>query len=105
MYKKNFRLHKNNIRCHRNSPGTNHKVQLYDYSEFCYIESGADFKFPIHDDTPNKLLSGVIYLKPNNNNGTIFYKNKGDGKKEIEWKTIERYSFLEQKEQHGILKR
>ena len=34
------------------------------------------------------MLSGVIYLKPNNNNGTIFYKNKrGDGKKEIEWKT------------------
>jgi len=63
------------------------KVQLYDYSEFHIIETGADFKFPIHDDTPDKLLSGVIYLKPNNNNGTIFYKNKrGEGKKEIEWK-------------------
>jgi len=63
------------------------KVQLYDYSEFHIIETGADFKFPIHDDTPNKLLSGVIYLKPNNNNGTIFYKNKrGEGKTEIEWK-------------------
>ena len=33
------------------------------------------------------MLSGVIYLKPNNNNGTIFYKNKrGEGKTEIEWK-------------------
>ncbi len=63
------------------------KVHLYDYSEFHIIETGADYKFPIHDDTPNKLLSGVIYLKPQNNSGTIFYTNKkGDGKKEIGWK-------------------
>ena len=63
------------------------KANLYDYSEFHIIETGADYKFPIHDDTPNKLLSGVIYVKPENNNGTIFYKNKkGDGKKIIEWK-------------------
>ena len=63
------------------------KVKLYDYSEFHIIETGADFKFPIHDDTPNKLLSGVIYLKPSKNNGTIFYKTKsGEGKKEIEWR-------------------
>ena len=80
------------------------KVQLYDYSEFHIIETGADFKFPIHDDTPNKLLSGVIYLKPNNNNGTIFYKNKrGEGKTEIEWKVNKAVFFLEQRERHGIL--
>ena len=52
------------------------KVKLYDYSEFHIIETGADFKFPIHDDTPNKLLSGVIYLKPSKNNGTIFKDKK-----------------------------
>ena len=32
------------------------KVDLYDYSEFHIIEAGSKFKFPIHDDTPNKLL-------------------------------------------------
>ena len=63
------------------------KVKLYDYSEFHIIEVGANYKFPVHDDTPNKLLSGVIYLKPEENMGTIFYKNKkGDGKKITDWK-------------------
>ena len=41
----------------------------------------------ISDDTPNKLLSGVVYLKPEKNIGTIFYEDKqGNGRKEIEWK-------------------
>lgn len=63
------------------------KCSLYEYSEFHIIETGAKYKYPIHDDIPNKLLSGVIYLKPKINSGTIFYKNKkGDDKKEIEWK-------------------
>ena len=63
------------------------KVSLYDYSEFHIIETGSKYKFPIHDDTPNKLLSGVVYLMPEKNSGTFFYKNKkGDDKREIEWK-------------------
>jgi len=64
------------------------KVKLYDYSEFHLIETGSDYEFPIHDDTPDKLLSGVIYIKPEANTGTIFYENKkGEGKNIIEWKT------------------
>ena len=63
------------------------KIDLYDYSEFHIIETGANCKFPIHDDTPDKLLSGVIYISPRNNTGTIFYNNKkGDGKQEVKWK-------------------
>ncbi len=74
------------------------KVKLYDYSEFHIIETGANYKFPIHDDTPNKLLSGVIYLRPEQNSGTIFYKNKkGDGKKIVEWK-INRAVFFSRAE-------
>jgi hypothetical protein len=77
------------------------KTNLYDYSEFHIIETGADYKFPIHDDTPNKLLSGVVYLKPKYNNGTIFYNNKkGDGKKEIEWK-INRAVFFSRSERES----
>tara|TARA_B100001063_G_C16753664_1_gene551834 strand:+ start:1124 stop:1750 length:627 start_codon:yes stop_codon:yes gene_type:complete len=74
------------------------KLSLYEYSEFHIIETGADYKYPIHDDTPNKLLSGVVYLKPSINSGTSFYKNKkGDGKKEILWKQ-NRAVFFSRKE-------
>lgn len=80
------------------------KLKLYDYSEFHIVKTGADYKFPIHDDNPNKLLSGVIYLKPKKNTGTIFYKNKkGIGKKIIKWK-INRavfFSRLEKKTWHS----
>jgi len=63
------------------------KSKLYDYSDFTIIKTGKDYKFPIHDDTPNKLLSGVVYLYPEINTGTIFYSNKkGDNKKVIEWR-------------------
>ncbi len=63
------------------------KAELYEYSDFSVIKTGKHYKFPIHDDTPNKLLSGVIYLYPKHNTGTIFYANKkGDGKKVIDWK-------------------
>ena len=62
------------------------KIKLYDYSEFHLIETGSNYKFPIHDDTPDKLLSGVVYISPKSNSGTIFYDNKkGEGKKVIDW--------------------
>jgi len=70
------------------------KVKLYDYSEFQIIETGADYKFPIHDDTPNKILSAVVYLKPQNSSGTFIYKNrKGEGKKKIDWKINRGFFF------------
>jgi len=76
------------------------KIDLYDYSEFHIIVTGKNYKFPIHDDTPNKLLSGVIYLKPEKNTGTIFYLNKkGDGRKEIEWR-INRAVFFSRSEKN-----
>ena len=62
------------------------KSKLYDYTDLTIIKTGKNCKFPIHDDTPNKLLSGVIYLNPEINAGTMFYENKkGDNKKTIPW--------------------
>jgi hypothetical protein len=81
------------------------KVDLYEYSEFHIINTGANYKFPIHDDTPNKLLSGVIYLNPIKNSGTYFYDNKkGDNKKEVEWKQNRAvfFSRAEQKTWHSF---
>ena len=64
------------------------KNDLYEYLDLHIIETGKNCSFPIHDDGPEKLLSGVIYLKPFINKGTIFYANKkGEERNEIEWKT------------------
>ena len=70
------------------------KLGLYDYSEFHIVETGKNFTFPIHRDTPNKLLSGVIYLLPKKNKGTFIYDNQlGKNKKEIEWKQNRAFFF------------
>lgn len=37
------------------------KFNLYDYSDFVLILTDKNAKFPFHDDTPNKLLSGVFF--------------------------------------------
>ena len=64
------------------------KLKLWEYSEFHIIETGANCSFPIHDDTPNKLLSGVIYLSPNKNSGTNFFSSKsGKSKKNYSMET------------------
>ena len=74
------------------------KVDLIDYCDFTIIKTKKNKKFPIHDDTFNKLLSGVIYLYPEKNAGTIFYNTKnGKDKNVIEWK-INRAVFFSRKE-------
>tara|TARA_B100001057_G_scaffold467145_1_gene524990 strand:+ start:92 stop:730 length:639 start_codon:yes stop_codon:yes gene_type:complete len=64
------------------------KMDLYDYSDFTIIISKKDSVFPIHDDTPNKLLSGVVYIAPEKNCGTFFYNKKtGENKTIAQWET------------------
>ena len=78
------------------------KVGLYDYSDFTIIVTHKDSSFPIHDDTPNKLLSGVIYLSPEKNNGTYFYSDKkGSNKTLIEWKPNRGVFSQEKREKLG----
>ena len=74
------------------------KVDLYEYSTFEIVETGSQYKFTIHDDPVNVLLSSAIYLKPSENVGTVFYKNKrGDGQEVVEWKQ-NRAVFFSRKE-------
>ncbi len=74
------------------------KIDFVDYSDFTILKTNKNAEFPIHDDTPNKLLSGVIYLYPEHNSGTIFYSNKyGSNLKEIIWKQ-NRAVFFSRKE-------
>tara|TARA_B100001057_G_C22859947_1_gene954077 strand:+ start:188 stop:823 length:636 start_codon:yes stop_codon:yes gene_type:complete len=63
------------------------KVALYDYSDFTIVNTGKNFQSSFHDDTPDKILSGVIYLKPEKNTGTIFSDFKSGKDSEIvDWK-------------------
>ena len=74
------------------------KAELYDYSNFSIVVTSKNSKFPIHDDIPNKLLSGVIYIHPEKNVSTTFYSNKrGSNKMTIGWK-INRGVFFSRKE-------
>ena len=62
------------------------KINLYEYSDFHIVIAGKNHSFPIHTDTPNKLLSGVIYLNPLINNGTKIYSKNKKNFLNIEWK-------------------
>ena len=74
------------------------KASLYEYSEFGITDTGTNYNFPIHNDTPNKLLSGVVFLSPEKSEGTKFYKNKkGEGLNSIDWK-INRSVFFSRHE-------
>jgi hypothetical protein len=74
------------------------KLCLYDYSDFTIIVTSKNYKFPFHDDTPNKILSGVVYLYPEKNIGTIFSENKkGLNINTVDWKQ-NRAVFFSRKE-------
>ena len=78
------------------------KLNLWEYSEFHIIETGSKYKYPIHRDTPYKLLSGVIYLSPKINKGTILYEDKnGTSEKVIDWKQ-NRALFFSRKENNSF---
>lgn len=62
------------------------KIDLYEYSEFHIVITGKDYKYPIHVDAHSKLLSGVIYLKPEKNTGTRLYEENKKNFIDLEWK-------------------
>jgi hypothetical protein len=62
------------------------KLGLYEYSEFHIVITGKDYAYPVHTDSHNKLLSGVIYLSPKKNYGTFLYSSDKREVKNIEWK-------------------
>ena len=73
---------------------------MYEYSDFTIIITHKNFEYPFHDDTPNKILSGVIYLSPEKNAGTMFSlgTNKENSiKHSVEWKP-NRAVFFSRKE-------
>jgi hypothetical protein len=62
------------------------KIDQYKFTELNLVVTGKDYKFPIHNDIPSKLLSVVIYLLPEKNSGTWIYASEtGDNALQIEW--------------------
>lgn len=64
------------------------KVKLYKQSVMIFTVTPKNSSYPKHTDTNEKLLSVVIYLKPEKNTGTILYENREDKKPHsiVEWK-------------------
>lgn len=50
-------------------------------------------KYPIHDETPRKVLSCVVYVEPESNNGTYLYNEDKSYSKQIEWKPNTAFIF------------
>lgn len=70
------------------------KIKYYKHTRFIFVKTPKDVLYPMHTDTSDKLLSVVIYLKPEKNSGTILYENgNGDGPIEIEWKQNRAFIF------------
>jgi hypothetical protein len=69
------------------------KNALYDYAEISITISGKNFNYPIHNDSLTKILSGVIYLWPEINIGTIIYDDNKKNPKEIKWKVNRAFVF------------
>lgn len=70
------------------------KLQNYHFTELNVVNTGKNVSFPIHTDTSDKLLSVVVYIAPEKNDGTYLYETK-DGKNPqvIEWKTNKAFIF------------
>jgi hypothetical protein len=52
------------------------KLEHYWYTELNVVNNGKDYIFPIHSDSRDKLLSVVIYIAPEKNEGTWLYEDK-----------------------------
>lgn len=81
------------------------KKEIYDYTDFHLISTGPDYEHKIHDDVPRKLLSVVVYINPENNNGTFIHRGKyaKSPAGEVEWRQNRAFIFsrLERKTWHS----
>ena len=70
------------------------KLQHYWYTELNVVNNGRNSIFPIHSDSEDKLLSVVIYIAPDINEGTTLYEDKsGKNPKKINWVSNRAFVF------------
>lgn len=80
------------------------KVELYDFTELRLQKAQANYKSGPHTDSSKKLLSVVIYLHPEREEGTQLYETKsGSVVGECEWRQNRAFIFsrLENKTWHS----
>lgn len=71
-----------------------HKEFLVDYCKFDLQSTPPDYEYPIHLDGPGKVLSGVVYLAPQNSTGTFLHENtKSSAFEEISWEENRAFFF------------
>lgn len=64
------------------------------HTELNIVMSGKDFVWPIHNDSKDKMLSVVIFVAPNENEGTWLYEDQaGTDPRQIEWKPNRAFIF------------
>ena len=70
------------------------KLKHYRFTELNVVNNGKDYVFPIHNDSKGKLLSVVIYIAPEQNEGTWLYEDKtGKNSQQVEWKLNRAFIF------------
>lgn len=64
------------------------------HTELNIVMSGKDFVWPIHNDSKDKLLSVVVFISPEANEGTWLYDDQtGNNPRQIEWKPNRAFIF------------
>jgi len=75
------------------------KVSKVTFTELNIVCTGKDYKFGIHNDTEDKLLSVVIYVSPEINEGTWLYDTcKGENPRQVPWEVNKAFIFSRNEE-------
>jgi len=70
------------------------KINLVDDVAFNLQSTPPHYTYPIHLDSNQKVLSGVVYLQPTESTGTFLHKNSRDIKgEEVPWKVNRAFFF------------
>lgn len=70
------------------------KAHFHDYTEIQIASTHKDTIYRMHTDNADKLLTCVVYLKPENNTGTVMSDaNAGKDLKVVEWKQNRAFIF------------
>ena len=81
------------------------RIPLYDYTEVQIASTHKDTVYRMHTDSPDRLLTCVVYLKPESNTGTVMsVSENGPDIKTVEWKRNRAFIFSSIKDLNPVPK-